>query len=265
MAIKVANKLRAEEKAGMYSKYNDDPKKFADFITMKIQNYSHDKHMYVEYVDGKDDQSNWVEEWLEQAPTQNYGMRKVEVLKGNIGYLVISLFYPLDIAEPSIQAAMNFLKHTSGMILDLRRNGGGDETSTRAILSTFLPEGHKAPLLIESRVSSVAMPVPHDIKWQHYPDKNKLVILINERTFSAPESLAFSLQEVGRALIIGSDSAGGAHMTDNLLNVSGGYEIGIPNKRPVSKSTGKNWEGIGVIPDIKSIDSNAIEIALEQF
>ena len=160
---------------------------------------------------------------------------------------------------------MDLLKHTKGLILDLRENGGGDDTSTRAILATFLTKGHKPLLLIESRDSKKPMSIPHKLEWKRYSQQKKMVIIVNNRTFSAPESLAFSLQEVGRAIIVGSNSAGGAHMTDKPLKVSGGYEIGIPNKRPISKTTGKNWEGMGVTPDVKSSDLHAIEIALKQF
>lgn len=263
-AIRVANKLRANAKAGKYSIYRGSPKKLADAVSREIRDYSQDNHMYAEYVAEKDEQNNWVEEWLEQAPENNFGIRKVEILEGNIGYLSISSFYPLEISKSSIQAAMELLKHTQGMILDLRNNGGGDETSANAILATFLPPGQKPPLLIESRGQQKSMPVLGELDWPRYSERKKLVILINNRTFSAPESLAFSLQEIGRALVVGSSSAGGAHMTDRPLKVCDGYELGIPNKRPVSRFTGKNWEGTGVIPNIESNDLKAIKVALKK-
>jgi len=265
VAVEVANKLRIAAKAGEYSKYSDTPLKLADALTKDIINYSQDKHFYIEYINRKTEQINWIEQWLKKAPSKNFGIKKIEILKGNVGYLAISSFYPLDIAKQSIKAAMELIQHTQGLILDLRKNGGGDESSTRAILATFLPEGHEGPLFIESRKEKKLMGIPKKLDWSRYSQQKKLVIILNNRTFSAPESLAFSLQEMGRALVIGTNSAGGAHMTDAPLTVSGGYEIGIPNKRPISKSTGENWEGTGVIPDIESNDMNALETALKQF
>jgi len=265
VAVNVANKLRINAKAGKYSAYGDTPIKLADVLTTDIINYSQDKHFYVEYINKKTEQINWIEQWLKKAPSKNFGIKKIEILKGNVGYLALSSFYPLDIAKQSIKAAMELIQHTQGLVLDLRKNGGGDETSTRAILATFLPEGHEGPLLIESREEKKLMSIPTELDWSRYALQKKLVIILNNRTFSAPESLAFSLQEVGRAIIIGTNSAGGAHMTDKPLTVPGGYEIGIPNKRPISKLTGKNWEGTGVIPDIESTDSNALSVALKQF
>ena len=68
VAGKVANRLRENIEAGKYSIYDDAPKELADVLSKEIRNYSHDDHMYVEYVAGKDKQENWIDEWLEKAP-----------------------------------------------------------------------------------------------------------------------------------------------------------------------------------------------------
>jgi len=265
VATRVATGLRQHASTGRYSEFADDPKALADAISKDVINLSDDKHMYVEHVSTMDGGDDWIQDWLNNAPSKNYGVRKIEILDGNIGYLSLSSFYPLEISGPSIRAAMELLRHTQGLVLDLRNNGGGDETSANAIIASFLSEGSKSPLVIESRTTKTPLAIPVKLEWPRYDPQKKLVILINDRTFSAPESIAFSLQEIGRAIIVGSNSAGGAHMTDEATKISDGYQAGIPNKRPLGLLSGKNWEGTGVTPNIESSNETAIQLALEQF
>ncbi|WP_373565890.1 S41 family peptidase [Microbulbifer okhotskensis] len=92
------------------------------------------------------------------------------------------------------------------------------------------------------------------------------MILINQRSFSASESTVFSLQQLGRASVIGSANAGGAHIMETPQSLPFGFEIGIPDSRPVSTIAGGrlNGEGYGVIPDIEVNSEDIIETALTQ-
>jgi len=264
VAINVAYKLRNDVALNRYSQYYKNPIELSEVLTKNIKKYSNDKHFYVEFVKNKSNEDNWIDEWLNDASSTNFGIKKIELLNNEIGYLALSTFYPLELAEPAFINAMHLLQNTQGMILDLRFNGGGDNSLVNALLHTFLPNDVELPLKIESRHSIEPKKSAPKLKWEPYSENKKLIVLVNNRTFSAPEAFAFSLQETGRAVIIGTQSAGGAHMTDKAIKLSGGYEAGIPNKRPVSIKTGKNWESTGVIPNIIATDDEAIKVALEQ-
>jgi hypothetical protein len=49
-----------------------------------------------------------------------------------------------------------------------------------------------------------------------------------------------------------------------VSQVGSGLGIFLPNGRPVNAVTGTNWEGVGVIPEIKTPVEDALKVALEK-
>ncbi|AWF82511.1 hypothetical protein BTJ40_17775 [Microbulbifer sp. A4B17] len=242
-----------------------DYQQFAHTLTEEIRTLSGDKHFYVEHVDTRIEAHNWIEQWQAEAPSNNFGVKKIEILPGNIGYLSLSSFHTFENAQQTLAAAFILLSHSEGFILDLRNNGGGDEETAYAVLQSFIDPQSPFPFFIESRkrreIPKRISPQP----WPAYGSDRPLVILIDERSFSASESTAFALQQLGRATVIGAASAGGAHMMESPQSLPNGFEIGIPDKRPVSTIVDSrlNWEGLGVIPDIEAGNREIIQIALK--
>uniref|UniRef100_UPI00196A694F S41 family peptidase n=1 Tax=Aquisphaera insulae TaxID=2712864 RepID=UPI00196A694F len=76
-----------------------------------------------------------------------------------------------------------------------------------------------------------------------------LYILTSSRTFSAPESLAFDLQALGRATIVGETTGGGAHGT-TPHRIADHFRASIPFSRSINPVTKTDWEGVGVKPDV---------------
>ena len=88
-----------------------------------------------------------------------------------------------------------------------------------------------------------------------------LAVLVSSRTFSGGEELAFNLQELGRAIVIGQKTRGGAHPRIGV-RIHPEVELALPVACPRSPRTGGNWEGTGVIPDIEVLAEAALERAL---
>lgn len=91
----------------------------------------------------------------------------------------------------------------SGVILDLRDNGGGSLYEVIKMVGLFIPQG---PVVqVKSRVQGVSV----------YDDKDNgavvydgpLVVLINENSASASEILAAAIQDYKRGVIVGSSSS----------------------------------------------------------
>src|SRR5207249_12047735 len=59
------------------------------------------------------------------ARRSNFGVQRVEILAGNVGYLNITSFYRPAEARDAVSGAMRMLRHADALILDLRANGGG--------------------------------------------------------------------------------------------------------------------------------------------
>lgn len=93
------------------------------------------------------------------------------------------------------------------------------------------------------------------------PDK-PLRVLTSSATFSGGEALAFDLQELGRARVVGETTHGGAHPRIGLA-VHPQLELTVPVARSVSPRSGRNWEGCGVRPDLAVPADEALTGALD--
>jgi C-terminal processing protease CtpA/Prc len=259
-ALSAASRLREQSEAGQLDQHCDDPKAFAQKLTTYLRTQMEDDHVHVEYAPesaGSGD-NDWLEEWRADAAGRGFGVKKIERMDGNIAYLHLTDFYELDMMRDSLAAAFQLVESSDGLILDLRNNPGGSPETEWPVQWTFMKAGAPLPLRRESRSGSLPDLEEPDITWPRYGTDKPLIILVNRRTFSAPEAVAYSLQAQGRALVIGSASGGGANMLGDGVAVSGGWKIGVPEIRPYSPHTGKNWERTGIVPDIVSEDSEAI-------
>lgn len=114
-------------------------------ITEHMREVSQDKHLNLFYrADGVaafvDDNEIYTPEAIEhirQKKHYNYGLKKVEILDGNIGYFQFDEFVHPHVAGESMNAAMTFLAHPRALIIDLRANGGGDATMVQFLCSYF--------------------------------------------------------------------------------------------------------------------------------
>ena len=127
------------------------------------------------------------------------------MLSNNIGYVKLSSFS--QTAFNSVKQAFDELKGL-GMetaILDLRDNGGGLLMEAIRIVNLFVPKGQlivstKGRLKEENRAYKTR-------EKPAFPDM-RLVVLINERSASASEIVAGSLQDLDRAIVVGGQSYG---------------------------------------------------------
>lgn len=90
-----------------------------------------------------------------------------------------------------------------------------------------------------------------------------MIILAGPDTMSAGEDFAYTMQALKRATVIGEPTWGGAHPARPYRLGDHFYAV-IPDRRTISPVTHSNWEGIGVIPDIKSTPDKALALAREE-
>ena len=98
-----------------------DPVAFSARLNQDLDRF--DGHFHFERVDAAAGQDDWLMAWRADARGDGAGVREVRVLEGNVGYLRLSTFYPLDLARPKLAAAFTLLADTDGLVLDLRQNG----------------------------------------------------------------------------------------------------------------------------------------------
>lgn len=258
-AATVRNKLNQN----VFYQHCDDSDAFAKHMTEQLRTILNDGHVFVEYAPNSSEagEDDWLEEWRDGAPARGFGVRQVKRIKGNISYLHLTDFFEFSDAEKAMTAVFELVSSSDGMILDLRHNPGGSPETEWPVQWTFMAPGSVTPLHRETRHGKKPDLKEPILQWPRYGTERPLAIIVDKSTFSAPEAVAYSLQAQGRAVVFGSPSGGGAHMLGDAVPLTGGWHIVIPETRPYSPHTGRNWEGTGVIPDIEASKESAIETA----
>ncbi len=180
----------------------------------------------------------------------NFGIRRVERLEGNVGYLDLRRVAVPEHACAATAAAMELVCGTYALIIDLRRNGGGSPHGVAFWCSYLLPE---EPTRLNDIFRADTGETRQFWSYPYVPGSRYLdrpvYVLTSSRTFSGGEDFCYTLQALGRAEVIGETTGGGAHPT-RPFPISAAVHIGIPFARSINPVTGTNWQGTGVVPDI---------------
>jgi len=191
----------------------------------------------------------------------NFGIRRVERLDGNIGYLDLRRVAIAANAGPAVAAAMELVAGTYALIFDLRHNGGGTPDGVALWCSYLLTEEptHLNDIFhADTGQTRQFWSLPY-VPGTRYVDR-PVYVLTSRRTFSGGEELSYNLQALGRAELIGETTGGGAHPTRGF-RISPAVHVGIPFARAVNPVTGTNWEGTGVVPDVAVPEAEAYDVA----
>ncbi len=177
------------------------------------------------------------------------------VLPSGYGYVRFSNF--LGELEDGIIAAIDGMKDAPGMILDLRNNGGGAMHMIASLMARFSADDKKGVRILTRTGKPVSLffvdvveiePTLKGSKEKAY--LKPLVILTNENSASASEVFAATLQDLGRATVIGQHTCGCMLGYLGYADLPGGGQLAYSEIGFVSPK-GKRVEGEGVKPDIE--------------
>lgn len=269
IAKKMEQSIRERARSKEYEQITS-AKAFAGKLTADLQAVSNDKHLRVNYSHepipeqrgGNEPSPEQIERQLEFLRTINFGFEKFERLPGNIGYLELRGFVPARFGAETAVAAMNLLANTDALIIDLRRNGGGDPAMV-ALISSYLfnPDSiHLNDLYWrEGDLTHQWWTLPY-VPGKRYGDKKEVYVLTSKRTFSAAEEFTYNLKCLKRATIIGETTGGGAHPGGGR-RINAHFGVWVPGGRAINPITRSNWEGTGVKPDIEIPAEQAFKVA----
>jgi len=250
--------------AGRYASAADD-QMLATLLNRDLYTATHDKHLAVEALLDVPAQRERSAAQADDARAttvrrSNAGVRRVEILPGNVGYFDLSNFFRPEEARDTIAVAMQTLAHADALILDMRPNGGGSPGTVALLVSYLLEPGvplfdilHRPPLPADHYATERAPLPARDVKRPVY-------VLTSAATFSGGEGFAFLLQERHRAEIIGEVTAGAAN-AGRPYRVNPRFSVTVPNGQVKSAIGGGNWEGTGVTPDVKTTAAEALMVA----
>lgn len=266
---RISTSLLSHQKNGAFKNVTDW--KAFDSICTKLLVYdSKDGHMYVKYdpilakktLHKKDpDQNNGAHPFYydKEAEERNFGFSEVKILEGNIGYIRA---IEINLSEKSLHvlfAAMQFVRRTEALIIDLRDNGGGGSAVGSVWETYFLP---KYTPLLEFKSNKGDGFVLTTVPWLVEPPyQNPIYVLVNKGTASAAEAFAFVIQHHGRGEIVGQVTAGAAHM-NTFYPVNDDLIVSISTNAPVIPGTTLNWEQKGVYPDHLTSAGDELQTAI---
>ncbi len=257
----LSEKLKSEIELKTFDNLTD--KEFAKSLSSYLTKNGNDLHFNVLYRPGQEEKKSVNEKELLQEydainKQWNYGFEKVARLDGNIGYIEYTGFPEGNkSAQQILDATMNFVSNTNALIIDLRNNQGGDGKMVELFLSYFFDKKLKlSETYTRYNNTTISSYTSQKVNGKKYLDK-PVYILVNNKTISAAEALAYNLQQNKIAKIIGDKTYGAANPVKAFF-IGNKYHLFIPISIEKNAITNTNWEHTGIDADIKISTEKAL-------
>ncbi len=170
-----------------------------------------------------------------------------KILPSGLGYIAVTSFKsPIS---DKFKNALNAVKDTPALIIDLRYNGGGSINEVLRVAGVFLDRkrsfGSFSKRSADSKKTLRKFFAGEEGK-QLY--SKPLIILTSKFSASGSELFASGLQELGRAKVIGTQTCGCLLGISRKHRLPGGSELHISDIGFIS-AKGNVYEKVGVTPD----------------
>jgi len=243
----------------------DDVEELARLVTADLQSVNGDRHLSLKYhadrVPPKQGAAA-LASMRRDFDTSLGGAPRLELLDGGVAVLELApMLFPLEWAAEPLSAALTLASRAQALIVDLRANRGGDPDTVAFVCSYLLDKRTHLNTMHwhgDERAEQ-SWSLPH-VPGARFGGSKPLYVLSSGQTFSAAEELAYDLQQLGRAAVVGERTRGGAHPRDGWT-VHPHLEATVPVGRAVNPVSGTNWEGTGVQPDIPCAAADSLDHA----
>jgi carboxyl-terminal processing protease len=178
-------------------------------------------------------------------------------LTGNVGYFHFNKFSDIEKSSEVVDEILDNFKDAKGIIIDVRRNGGGDDLVGKAIADRFTDK-KRLYMTVQDKNGPGHEDFAEPVEWYVEPGGpyqfTKPVILLTDFTSgSAAENFALAMRVLPHATIVGDFTAGCFADADAAKLPNGWYfslSINLFKDR-----NGFCWEGIGVPPDLRVVNT----------
>lgn len=252
----ITERLRARRDAGAYDALTR-PAELAEALTADLRAHNGDRHLNVSVRAG----GGGAQRSPEQAERYgNYGFARVERLDGNVGYIKLTGISGAPEARDVAVDALQFIQNTDAVILDLRGVPGGSGQMANFLISHFT--GPDVPSLNVYRRQSGRTELRSTLTDVPGPRRTEvpLYVLIDRGAASAAEDIPFVLQNLRRATLVGERTAG-AGRNNGFFTVGYGMSVSVSVSRVTDPASGREWETVGVQPDIAAPSERALTAA----
>jgi C-terminal processing protease CtpA/Prc len=258
---------RERLKAALDDAFAGDDRPVTAELCSEIESVAHRFSRHVEFEFHADgglvpdrDPPGWPPPDPEEVRRRAGSVRCVRREDDGVGVLALAGHDSLPLAAPYVEAAFALLRGASAVVLDLRRNGGGDPGTLTLVLDWLLggEPTHVSDVIYKDRTRQWWTPGrPPE---RSLPAGTPVAVLVSGRTFSSGEGLAYHIQARSRATLVGETTPGAAdHVTP--VRVTEHVRAVLPEAYVRDAVTGGNWEGTGVVPDLPCDPADALERA----
>ncbi|WP_223033499.1 S41 family peptidase [Hanstruepera marina] len=260
--------LKNQLSAGHFDTYTTD-EAFAAALTESVQSINKDKHMRIRtnppYVAPDNSPERAIEEQLDRMNRTrwyNAGFVDVKVIPGNVGYLDLRGFSGLENGQAHADAAMQFISRADAIIIDLTQNGGGSPRMVQYLCSYFFDDHrHLNSLYWRDGDVTEEFWTLEQVNGTKLPDV-PLFVMTSNRTFSGAEEFSYNMQTQKRATLVGQTTGGGAN-PGGTMPINENLNVFIPSGRAINPITQTNWEGVGVVPEVKTTPEDTYQTTLD--
>jgi C-terminal processing protease CtpA/Prc len=206
------------------------------------------------------------------------------------GYLSWPAFLQANVRLPLIERAMQGMRNTDGLIIDLRGNAGGSMAMVYQVLSYFFDAARPftneryaeyrfdaaSNAWVERPVFRVPASLPLHASSPESAYLKRVVILVDAACASSCEFFSKFMQDSGRAVVMSADAqtagAGGAtrdiflpRARDPRTGRWSSGQFSMTYTRNVYRDSGRPYiEGVGVQPDVRIPKDDNFALALSR-
>lgn len=175
----------------------------------------------------------------------------------DIGYIHLNGFNDMVASTTAIDEILKYFHNAKNLVIDVRRNGGGDDKVGKAIADRFADK-KRLYMITKTKNGPKHDDFSKAKKWFVEPSgkihyTNPIILLIDLYTMSAAENFALALRVLPHVTIVG-DFTSGAYADTETDTLPNGWEFRISTALFVDQN-GFCWEGIGVPPDLRIINT----------
>lgn len=204
--------------------YPTDVKALAAAVTTDLQSVNGDQHLRLLFHETRlpeREPGSDAEEYaamLDWARRTGRGVAQARLLAGNIGHLDLQpVIFPTVIGAGAIAAAMDLLADIEVLILDLRKCIGGEPSAVAFVISYLWDEEPTQVTGLRQRREGIRQSWTLGyVPGRRFGKAKPVYVLTSAATFSGGEAVAYDLQQLGRATLVGEPTRGGAHPREKL-------------------------------------------------
>jgi hypothetical protein len=274
-----ASMLRSNAASGRYDAGNRGA--LAKLLTDDLQAVHKDGHLHVEVLEPEDSSGQ-----RGGGPASKFPplIQSAKTIAPGVGYIRFSAFLGRDEEMAGVRKWLAENRDAKTLIFDLRNHHGGGLDEQDAIFAYLFAKPtalvkmsvskavfdqgrfpfEPSPTMMVETIGDRIVATHSAIPGEATPLRHaKVYLLISNRSASAAEHFALALKSTGRATLIGEPTAGANHFGGGQ-ELNDHFGVWMPVGRTYDITTGKDWEGTGIAPDIAVDPKLALVKALER-